>query len=146
MLFKWTRLAPLARHIAVASMSLLLVASTIGYVFSPVEEALAANVSTMVTKGHPSVEGRIQGKHKGVVIRIAVRRRGHLVILRTVKPNRDGRFHVAVKPGRYIVVIQDGRHRVTTRVKVTKGHSDFFVVKVVKKRGGFGIAPVVFNY
>lgn len=146
MLFKWTRLTSLARHAVVASMSLLLVVTTMSFALSPAESALAANVSVKKTHGHEAIEGAVKGKAKGVIVRVIAREHGRLVVLRTVKLGANGRFDVSVKPGQYKVVIQDGKHKVARVVKVTKGHSEYFGVTVVKKGGGFGIAPVVFNY
>lgn len=143
----FSRITPLARHVAVASVSLLLVVSAIGYMLSPVEQALAATVSSHVTKAnHESIEGKIQSKWRGFVIRVTKRVHGRTIVVANVKLGRRGKFDVSVRPGVYQVTVKHGSLRMTKRVKVAKGRSDFVAVKVIKSRGGFGIAPVIFNY
>lgn len=139
----------IARHLAVASLSLLVIASSVAYVFSPIEEALAAKAATVAsTAHHEAIDGKVQSKYAvhGVVVRVLEQEHGRNVPIATVRLDRNGRFHIPVHPGHYKVVIKHGDDRLTERVSVTRGHSEFIVVVVSKTRGGLGIAPVIFNY
>lgn len=148
MFAKCTRIATYARHLAIASVSLLLVASAVGYALSPVSDALAASVTAVTAASHhESVEGKLQGKYvSGVTVRVEKRVKGHVVVVGTRTVGHSGRFNVPVTPGKYEVVISKGHKHVTKQVKVARNHAEFIVVKVSKTHGGFGIAPVIFNY
>jgi hypothetical protein len=138
----------LVRHLAVAAVSLLLVLSAASYVFASTTEALAAIVSSVSSRqGHESIEGRIQGSPSGqVTIQVISHRRGKRSVLRTVRVGRNGHFKVPVKPGRYTLVIMHGSKRVTKDLTVNNSRSAFVVVQVTRHSGGFGLAPVIFNY
>lgn len=135
----------LARNLAVASVSTLLVLSAASYVFASTTEALATIVSSVPSsKGHQSIEGRVQGKSAGhITIRIIEQNRQ---VLRTVRVDRNGRFDVPVKPGRYTLVISEGSKHITEHLTVRNGRSEFVVVEVTHHSSGLGIAPVIFNY
>lgn len=138
----------IARQVAVASASLLLVASSLGYLLSPVSEALGASVHAVAAKTHhEAIEGKVETKNaRGFVVVVLKRVHGHEVVVAVEKVGRNGRFFIRVAPGRYVTVIKHGHHQVSETVKVTSGHAAFIVVKVSHKRGGFSIAPVIFNY
>lgn len=138
----------LFRHLAVASVSLLLVLSGVSYVFASTKEALAAAVASVSSRGgHESIEGRFQGApSRHVTIEVISRLRGKQFVLRRMTLGRNGRFNIAVKPGHYTLVIIDGAKRVTESLIVRSGHSEFVVVEVTHHSTGFGLAPVIFNY
>jgi hypothetical protein len=140
----------LLRHLAVASVSLLLVLSGVSYVFASSTEALATTVASVSSRGgHESIEGRVQGSFSGdVTIELIEQRRGSgkQFVLRRMKLDRNERFNVPVKPGRYTLVIIDGAKRITENLMVRSGRSEFVVVEVTRHSAGFGLAPVIFNY
>ncbi len=135
-------------HLAVASVSLLLVLSGVSYVFASTTDALAAAVSSVSSRaGHESIEGRIQGPLSGhVTIEVISHLRGRKAVLRKFKLGRNGRFDVQVKPGHYTLVIVDGAKRLTENLVVGSRHSEFVVVTITRHGGGFSLAPVIFNY
>lgn len=143
----WVGGRRLACNLAVASASMLLVLSAVSYVFASSTEALAAIVSSVSSPhGHESIEGRIQGAPAGHVTIRVIAQRGHKRVVRTVRVGRGGHFDVSVAPGHYTLVISDGSKHVSEHLTVRSHRSEFVVVKVTHTSGGFGIAPVIFNY
>jgi hypothetical protein len=140
-----------ARHLAVASVSLAIVASATGYVLSPAVDAMAAQVSAVTAvAGKEAIKGRVtsgKGGAAGTIVRVVKRVNGKDRVVARAKVDAKGEFSIPARPGKYTVVLQRGStSQKRVAVSVTKGHSVFVGAEVTKTAGGWSIAPVIFNY
>lgn len=145
-----TQRAPLtrvARQLAVALTSGLILLIAAAYLISPAEEAISATVASVATvPGQESVEGWIfSSDGRGSVVRV-FRREPHRKLIAALKVGPEGFFYVRVHPGRYQVVFQHLSRRVIRNVFVGRGQAKYFLVKVRKRHHGAGIIPVLFTY
>ena len=139
------------RHLAVASVSLAIVASATSYALSPAVDAMAAQASAVTAAvGKEAIKGRVtRGKSAatGTVVRIVKRVNGKDRVVARAKVDAKGEFSIPVRPGKYTVVLQRGAtSQKRVAVSVAPGHSVFVGAQVTKTAGGWLIAPVVFSY
>lgn len=152
------RITRLAQHVAVATVSLLVLGAGAIYALAPESEAIGATVTAVASSGHSAVEGRIlKGKSaaRGVTVEVLgnvrFKRQGRWVTraepvgIATI--GRTGRFSIPVRPGKFVVVVQDGaKAKLRLTVTVRSGKSVFVLGKITKRAGGLAIVPVLFNY
>jgi hypothetical protein len=152
------RISRLVQHLAVATVSLLVMGAAAIYALAPESEAIGATVRAVASSGHSAVEGRIlNGKSaaRGVSVEVLgnVRFRRHGRWVTRAEPvgiattGRTGRFSIRVRPGKYFVVVEDGsKAKLRLTVTVRRGKSVFVLGKITKRAGGLAIVPVLFNY
>lgn len=141
------------RHVAVGATSLAIVGSAAVYAVAPAGEAIGATVTavTAAAKGKENIKGRVlMGKRPavGTTVLVVARVNGSIQAIARRHADRNGRFVIPLRPGRYTVLFKRSKNvQKMIAITVKTGQSLFLAAEVKRTSpGGWSLVPVIFNY